>query len=145
MNNKYWELIKKLSTPVEQKHADRITTIGKDHKKPGYISHEADYFKMLTGLKEGGIFADFDVVVLNGTGLREMQRRTDILMGQGDSPCITACAGFISCVPGSPLMRGWLNSYENDYHPSSWIYNSGRIPAQLLLPCIPCMLWCNSR
>ncbi len=50
------------------------------------------------------MFADFDVVVLNGTGLREMQRRTDII-GQGDSPCATACSGFISCVPGSPLME----------------------------------------
>ncbi len=137
MNNKYWKLVKKLSTPIEQKHADRITTLGRNHRKPRFITHEVDYFKVYTGLKEGGMFADFDVVVLNGTGLREMQRRTEIIMGRDNWPCARTCAGFISCVPGSPLMRGWLNSYKNDYRPR-WIYNAGEIPSRMLHSCIQC-------
>ena len=137
-SNVYWEKLKKLSTPLETKLIKRIHTIGKAGSIPGFITHEADYFKVSHGFKHGGIFADFDIVVLNGTKLREMQRRSEIIMGRDDTPCSRTCAGFISCVPGSPLMRKWLDSYENDYKPHEWVYNAGDAPSNLLKSCTEC-------
>ena len=135
-SNIYWETLKKLSTPLETKLTKRIHKIG--GKRPGYITHEADYFKVSHMLKDGGIFADFDIVVLNGTKLREMQRHSEIIMGRDNDPCSRTCAGFISCVPGSPLMRKWLDSYENDYKPRKWVYNAGIAPSNLLKSCTEC-------
>ena len=43
ITGKYWEMVQNLTTPIEMRLTDRITTIGKHKKKPSYISHEADY------------------------------------------------------------------------------------------------------
>ncbi len=137
-SNAYWKALKKLSTPLETKHVERQNQIGKSGTTPGFITHEADYFKVKHGFKEGGIYADFDLVVLNGTRLREMQRRSEVIMGRDDTPCTRTCAGFISCVPGSPLMKKWLDGYENNYKRGSWLYNAGEVPSNLLRSCTTC-------
>ena len=135
---KYWELANNLSTPIEVRHADRITSIGKKHSKPGFITHEADYFKVSNGFKEGGIFSDFDVVILNGTRLREMQMKSELVIGRDNDRCDRTCAGFFSVVLGSKFMKKWLDGYEDDYKPGKWIYNAGGVPSKLLRDCP----WC---
>ena len=120
------------------RHANRIPSIGKKHSKPGFITHEADYFKVSNGFKEGGIFSDFDVVILNGTRLREMQMKSELVIGRDNDPCDTTCARFFSVVPGSKFMKKWLDGYEDDYKPGEWIYNAGGVPSKLLRDCP----WC---
>ena len=115
ITGRYWELAKNLPTPIELRHTNRITSIGKDHSKPTYVTHEADYLKISNGLEEGGIYSDFDVVILNGTRLREMQRKSELVLGRDDGSCSRICAGFFSVVPGSKILRKWLDGYENDY------------------------------
>ncbi len=137
-SNIYWEKLKKLSTPLETKLTERIRTIGKAYLHPGFITHEVDYFKVMQAFKNGGIYADFDMVVLNGTRLREMQQRSEVILGRDDDPCSKTCAGFISCVPDSPLMRKWQESYENDYMPQLLLYNANRVPGNLLKSCTEC-------
>ena len=138
ITGKYWKLANNLSTPIEVRHTGRITSIGKKHSKPGYISHEADYFKVLNGLKEGGVFSDFDVIILNGTRFREMQMKSELVLGRDNNPCDRVCAGFFSVVPGSKFMKKWLDGYENDYRTHHWWHNAGGVPAKILRDCP----WC---
>ena len=137
ITGKYWEMVQNLTTPIEMRLTDRITTIGKDKKKPSYISHEADYLKIKSGFRDGGIYSDFDVVILNGSKLREMQRQSEIVIGRDNQECTRTCAGFFSSVPGSPFMGKWLDSYENNYRPG-WIDNAGHVPAGILHHCPEC-------
>ena len=136
ITGKYWEIVQKLTTPIEMRLTDRITTVGKK-QKPAYISHEADYLKIKSGFRDGGIYSDFDVVILNGSKLREMQRQSEIVIGRNNPECTETCAGFFSSVPGSPFMGKWLDSYENNYRPA-WTYNAGHVPARILHHCPEC-------
>ncbi len=137
ITGKYWEMLQNLSTPIEMQHMDRIPTIGKRKEKPGFIEHEADYMKIMSGLKDGGIYSDFDVIILNGSRLREMQRQSEVVIGRSDDWCKEICIGFFSSVPSSPFMEKWLDSYENDYK-MEWTYNSGYVPSRLLANCSEC-------
>lgn len=139
ISGSYWErLARDVTTPIEVRHVDRVQSIGHLKRKPGFISHEADYIKLSTILREGGIFMDFDVVILNGTKLRLMQERSECVIGRDNPRCTQVCAGFYSCVPNSIFIRKWLDSYENDYKPKIWVYNAGEIPSHLLCDCPSC-------
>ena len=68
---------------------------------------------------------DFDSVILNGTILRAMQAKSELVIGKDNNDCTRTCAGFFSCVPNSLLMKKWLSGYENNYLPKDWIHNAG--------------------
>lgn len=139
ITGKYWDLLQKLklSTPIELKHTERIATIGHKKQKPGFITHEADYLKISSAFSEGGIYSDFDVVILNGKKLREMQRNSELVIGRNNGDCSETCAGFFSSVPGTPFIKKWLDSYEYNYSPY-WIENAGHIPSRMLQKCPKC-------
>ncbi len=82
---------------------------------------------------------DFDVVILNGTKLREMQEKAKCVLGINSDQCIVLCIGFFSCAPNSTFIQDWLyKSYEGDYKPTSWAYNSGHAPSHILRACPNC-------
>ncbi len=139
ITGKYWELLQQqnLSTPIELNHTERIATIGTKKQKPGFISHEADYLKVKYGFIEGGIYSDFDVVILNGTKLREMRRNSELVIGSNYGMCYETCAGFFSSAPGSPFMGKWLDSYEHAYS-TGWTDNAGHVPSKILHSCPDC-------
>ncbi len=93
--------------------------------------------KIMSGFKVGGIYSDFDVVILNGSRLREMQKQSEVVIGRANTPCSAVGIGFFSSVPSSPFLEKWLDSYENDYQ-QAWTYNSGSTPSRMLLNCPKC-------
>ncbi len=123
----YWEKLQKLNlkTPIHLRHTERIKSIGKDDSKPWFITHEADFIKVDTCYKEGGLFMDFDAVMLNGSKFREMQQKSELVIGTDKTGCFRVNAGCFSCVPQSNFVKLWLDGYENDYWSLSWIYNAG--------------------
>ena len=132
----YWYRALNLSTPIEIRHTDRVKTIGNNNVR--YITHEADYIKVSTAFKEGGIYMDFDALILNGELLREMQSNAECVIGRDNAYCTRLCAGFFSSTPRSPFLGNWLEGYKTDYRPSSWLYNAGEIPSSLLRNCPSC-------
>ena len=135
---KYWTLAKKLSTRIELRYTGRITDVGNDKLRPDWITHEADILKVQTMLQEGGIFMDFDSVILNGTKLRATQRLAECVIGSDIDPCTRLCAGFMSCVPSSTFVEAWWKGYQENYVPNSWIYNAGTVPSNILRSCTNC-------
>ena len=123
----YWDKLQNISTPLQIRLTHRFKSIGKQKKKTPYVTHEADYLKVSTCYKEGGIYMDFDAVILNGMKLREMQKKSELVIGRDDGACQRTCAGLFSCVPNSPFVKKWLDSYETHYQPSSWLYNAGTV------------------
>ncbi len=81
---------------------------------------------------------DFDAVILNGTKLRQMQEKSECVLGTDNTKCSRSCAGFFSSVPDSTFIREWLHTYEVDYQPKAWIYNAGMKPSNILCSCPKC-------
>ena len=132
----YWDRVANLSTPIELRHTKRVKSI--NNRGVGFIEHEADYIKVTTAYTEGGIYMDFDVVILNGELLREMQRHSECVIGRDNERCTKICAGFFSSSPRSSFIKNWLEGYKTDYRPSDWVYNAGDVPSNLLRKCPTC-------
>ncbi len=123
----YWEKLQNLNlkTTIILRPTERVKSIGKDHTKTWFITHEVDFIKLTTCYKEGGIFMDFDTVMLNGSKFRAMQEKAEVVIGTDNTGCTRVNAGCFSCTPKSNFVKMWLDGYENDYWPLSWIYNAG--------------------
>ena len=137
-NGTYWNLSKKLGTTIKLQYTDRIRAVGKSKQLPSRITHEADILKVQTMLQEGGIFMDFDSVILNGTQLRATQRLAECVIGSDTDPCTRLCAGFMSCVPNSTFVEAWWQGYQENYVPNLWVYNAGTVPSNILRSCTSC-------
>ena len=125
----YWDLAVK-TTGIEYNHVERVTRIG--GKAPGWVQHEADYTKISQVLLHGGVALDFDAVFLNGTKLREEQRRGECVLS-GDNSCTYLNIGVFSCVKGAKYLRAWKEGYDKDYRPHLWLYNCAiNIPTGLV-------------
>ena len=94
------------------------------------MQHEADFTKLSQVLLHGGVALDFDAVFLNGTKLREEQRRGECVLS-GDNDCSYINIGFFSCVKGARFLRDWREGYRRDYQPNLWLYNGAFYPADL--------------
>ncbi len=140
IDGSFWErALRTISTPIKIKYTERISAIGHRRQKPRFIAHEADFIKLKIALNEGGIFMDFDAVILNGTKFREMQEKAECVLGANDDQCNVLCIGFLSCTPNSTFLQEWLySSYEMNYKPNVWSYNSGYAPSDMLRNCSHC-------
>ncbi|OQV14870.1 hypothetical protein BV898_10902 [Hypsibius exemplaris] len=95
------------------------------------IEHEADVMKLETLYQYGGLALDFDVYIINGARLRETMRSFECFMCDEKYPDLLN-AGFIGCAKGSRFPKLVLErSYQSDFRPLSWLWNSGRVPFQL--------------
>ena len=119
-SGKYWDLAVK-TTGIEYNHVERVRRIG--GKAPGWVQHEADYIKVSQVLLFGGVALDFDAVILNGTKLRDEQRRGECVLS-GENSCTYLNIGVFSCVKGSRYLHDWREGYHKDYRPYLWLYNS---------------------
>lgn len=129
INGERWNQVQEwVGTTVEVNHVKRVTQLNGKHVS--WIQIAADYIKVSQLLEHGGLVMDFDVIIINGTRLKEEQRRSECVLAQeGDIPN----AGFMSCIKNSSFVRQWLSAYHNDYQPSSWLYNSAFVPNNILL------------
>ncbi len=140
IDGSFWErALRTISTPIKIRYTKRISAIGNRRQKPRFITHEADYIKLKIAISEGGIFMDFDAVILNGTRFREMQRKAECVLGVDNDQCTLVCLGFFSSVPNSTFIREWLNtSYEMNYKPKLWGYNAAYVSSDILRDCPHC-------
>jgi hypothetical protein len=128
MKGKYYEMTKSWKNVLIEVHKiPRANKIGGKHVT--YIQHEADYIKLSALHKHGGLVLDFDVIVVNGTRLKEEQRLSEcVLSDEGEY----INAGFQSCIKNSSFIAKWLEGYDQDYRPSLWIHNASFKPAGIL-------------
>lgn len=126
---KYWDIIESWkNVQIEVNKISRVRQIG--GKSVVWIQHEADYIKLRALHNQGGLTLDFDVIIVNGTKLREEQKVAECVLAE-EGEYING--GFHSCVKNSSFIAEWLEGYEQDYRPNLWIHNVSYKPAGLLL------------
>ena len=129
IEGEYWDQARKwVGTSVKINFVTRIAQL--NGKRVKWTQHAADYVKVSQLLKHGGLVSDFDVIIINGTRLKEEQRKSECVIAQESD---TLHAGFVSCIKDSFFVRQWLDAYHNDYQSSSWLYNSVNVPTNILL------------
>ena len=128
ITGKYWDLARKWkNTSVQLLKVGHVSSIGNKPFAP--INHQADFIKLRSLLKFGGVISDFDVIVVNGSKLKHMQRISEcVLSREGDY----INAGFSSCIRNSSFIRKWLDTYSKDYRPHLWLHNSAFQPKYIL-------------
>ena len=77
----------------------------------------------------GGIISDFDVIIINGTALKELQRKAECVLSLEND---FVNAGFNSCIKKSTFVEKWLNGYYTAYRHKSWMYNASHRPRTIL-------------
>lgn len=124
----YWDRVLNWEgTSVEVNIVDPITEIG--GKRVKFITHEADYLKVRGLLEHGGVTSDFDVIVVNGTKLKQRQNMAECVLSRENN---YINAGFNSCIRNSSFVRRWLHEYDTDYAPWDWLYNASLKPKYIL-------------
>ena len=126
MSGKYWDMIKGVEIVL-----NKIPCIRKfGDKAPAWIQHHADFVKLSALYKYGGVGLDFDVIIVNGTRLKQEQRTSEcVLAFEGEY----VNGGFYSCIANYSLVAYWLEGYEKDYQPRKWLHNISYRPLNLLL------------
>lgn len=128
MVGKYWDQIKSWrNVQVEVKKIPRVRSIG--GRNVGYIQHEADYVKLRALYNYGGVTLDFDVVIVNGTKLKQEQKISECVLSE-EGEYING--GFHSCIQHSSFIAKWLEGYDHDYKPELWLHNVSYKPTALL-------------
>ena len=128
ITGKYWDLVQKWDTALVVNKVERVEVLGGREVPPKLITHHADFIKVRGLLEFGGTISDFDVIVVNGTRWKELQRRAECVLSQ-EFKVINA--GFNSCIRNSSFVRGWLQGYYRDYR-RDWLYNAARLPTKIL-------------
>lgn len=133
LQGKYWDKMQQLDqthTTIKPNKIKRPTTVG--GRRVGWIQHSADYVKVTKVKEYGGIVSDMDVIIINGTRLRELQRISEcVLSHEGTANIINA--GFFSCAKGSTFIKKWVETYDKDYRPHLWVHNAAYAPSAVLL------------
>ncbi|GAU92461.1 hypothetical protein RvY_04539 [Ramazzottius varieornatus] len=102
------------------------------------IHHEADLRKLEAVRRYGGLFIDFDVLVLDGKEIRRQLAAHPCIICDENNPVMHSQskvnAGFFGCLrPNAEFPRRILQeSYEEDYQAAEWTYNSGVKPTEIL-------------
>ena len=128
IHGEYWDRTQKWSgTSVVVNKVARVSHLGGKHVH--WVQHEADYMKLYQMYMHGGVTSDFDVLVINGTKLKEQQRVSECVLSlEGD----IVSNGFNSCVKNSPLIKRILDGYKTNYKPHLWLYNCALLPTDIL-------------
>lgn len=91
-----------------------------------HIYHSGDVAKMEILLEYGGIYLDYDVIVVNNM---DPLRKYDATLGKEKPPKFIA--GIIVARQGATFLRLLYESYRNNYRPWDWDYNCARVAYQL--------------
>lgn len=131
IEGRYWSLVKKFKhTSAGVNKVEQVTHLG--GKEVTSLVHQADFLKLQGLLKFGGVVSDLDVIVLNGTRVRRMQRISECVLSKGGKSGNILNAGFASCMRNSLFVRQWLDGYHQDYRPELYAYNSAFKPLSIL-------------
>lgn len=91
-----------------------------------HIYHRGDIAKIEILLEHGGIYLDYDVIVVNSL---DPVRKYDATMGKEKPPKFIA--GIIVARKGSTFLRLLHESYRNNYRAFDWDYNCARIAYEI--------------
>jgi len=130
---KYWSIIQKFNrTKIELHKVPLLTTIG--GKNVYWIQHIADYLKLSKVLKYGRVALDFDVIIINGTKLKQEQSLSECVLAAEVLETKTSYinGGIYSCIKNSKFMSAWVKNYDQDYKPRYWVENISYFPQKLL-------------
>ena len=114
-----WSIVQTILTPLQ--HSTNGTKIT-------FIEHEADIRKLRALEEYGGVALDFDVVIINGSAVRDIWEST---------PCFvcwepdrnSANLGFLGCRSRhARYPQLILQQYQVAYQPHCWSCNSGFVP-----------------
>lgn len=125
---KYWDIVQKWNTSVVINKVERVVKLGKRTVPSSLITHHADFIKIRGLLEFGGTISDFDVIIVNGTRWKKMQKMAECVLSQQVS---IINAGFNSCIVNSSFVRRWLNGYYTDYR-TDWLHNASYLPKSIL-------------
>lgn len=93
-----------------------------------HVYHRGDVAKIEVLLENGGIYMDYDVIVVNSL---DPVRRHDVTLGREKPPKLNA--GVMVARKGALFMRLLLESYRNNYRAFDWDYNCARVAYGLAL------------
>lgn len=88
-------------------------------QKLKHMYHQADVARYETLLKYGGIYLDYDVIVLNSMDPLRLYETT-----LGKELPAKFIAGIIAAAPNARFLKLWRESYKDKYRPDEWDYNS---------------------
>ena len=128
ISGKYWDLIQKWNVTVIVNKVDRVERLGGKVVPDSLVTHQADFIKVRGLLEFGGTISDFDVIIINGSEWKRMQRSAECVLSQ---EYVLINAGFNSCVRNSSFAREWLRGYYTDYK-TYWLYNASERPRSIL-------------
>jgi hypothetical protein len=121
----WWERLWR-EVPLKIVHRDPPEYI--HNQRLYHIYHQGDIAKMEILLEYGGIYLDYDVIVVNSL---DPVRRYDATLGKEKPPKFIA--GIIVARKGSTFLRLLYESYRANYRPWDWDYNCARVAYQLYL------------
>ena len=90
--------------------------------------HQGDVAKLEILQQYGGIYLDYDVIVINPLN---SLRQYPITLGKEKPPKFIA--GIILAHKKSVFLKIWYESYRNNYRPMDWDFNCARLTYQLYL------------
>ncbi|XP_014680301.1 PREDICTED: uncharacterized protein LOC106820294 [Priapulus caudatus] len=103
-----------------------VVRVIRAHAAAASPEHAADIARLDALIEYGGVYLDFDVVALRS--LDAWRRRPCTLAREGAT---LVNSGVIVAERNSSFLRRWRASYDADYRPESWNYNSGAVPMRM--------------
>ena len=122
----YWDRIKQIPSVQIIKEEKPTYILGEKVKSSDVYAAASDLGRVKVLLKTGGIYLDFDVLVIRSF---DNLRRHPCTVGYEKDNSV--CGSIIICSKESPFLYLWANAYLDDYRPNQWAYNSGGKPTQL--------------
>ena len=119
----YWERLWR-QVPIKIMHRQPPDTI--HGQKLGRLFHKGDVAKLYILLKYGGIYLDYDVIVLRPL---DPLRKFDATMGKEKLDKLIA--GIIIAKQNAPFLQMWIESYRGSYRALDWDYNCARVAYEL--------------
>ena len=112
--------------PLRLMYREPPTTI--HNQKIFHLYHQGDLTKIDVLLEHGGVYLDYDVIVLNSL---DPLRKYDAVLGKEKPPKLIA--GIIVASKQSLFLTLLKESYRNNYRPLDWDYNCARVAYQVAL------------
>lgn len=124
---RYWDMaLSELKNLNFKNHNLNLTNINGTAIRFG--AHKSDWIRINEIYKEGGLYIDTDVWLLQPLDRFEQNQVT---MGYQNAKKRELPNAAIMAMPKAKFVERLLNTYYNDYRPNDWDYNSVRIPGKL--------------
>ena len=125
---KYWDKIVALETVEAINDGSPVALFENPLVVNGTVFPQdfSDLARMKYLMKYGGIYLDFDILVIKT--FDKYRRNYEFTVGQEQDRKTTYDLlnnGIIISTKDAPFLYLWANSFEDDYQPKRWIYNCG--------------------